>query len=100
RVSTGIDRLLDVPRPASLTTNTSIGDTVSAASSMTVSPSDAATSLFLAVLSICSRRSLGQRSQNSESTSPLIIKHSTDEWERTVAVLRGAKDRLTTSPKY
>ncbi|KAI6890263.1 hypothetical protein KC325_g295 [Hortaea werneckii] len=37
--------------------------------------------------------------QRSSSTSPLIKRHSTASTLRTVAVLRGASDRLVTSPK-
>src|SRR5271168_3180391 len=67
---------------------------------MITSLSDASFNLRLAVASTCCRTLGGQRFQKSSSTSPVMIRHSTEETDRTVAVRRSASARLTTSPKY
>ena len=72
----------------------------SSASAMVVSSSSGSPIRSLAVATTWLRISGGQRFHSPSRTSPLIIKHSTVVMERTVAVRRGAKAKLATSPKY
>ena len=70
------------------------------ASSICTSSSLAVCNRSLATFSTCRRTSGVHLSHSWFNVSPLIIKHSTADTERTVAVRRGASERLTTSPKY